>query len=274
MNRISFMSANYVARQLGYNMTQGWEQGDKATNAHFEPLETFPERFEELLIQVRSLGFHAMDIWTGHLNWRWATPEHIAAALGLLRQHGLSVSSLAGGFGSTPDEFESACRLAVALGTDILGGITPLLERDRESVLCILREYGVRLAVENHPERTPEDMLAKIGDGGGGIIGTAVDTGWYATHGYNAPRAIEALGENILHVHLKDIRAPGGHDTCRYGEGIVPVEECVRALQRLGYSGGISVEHEPEDRDPSEDVAASLRMLRAWLGQNVDASDK
>ena len=27
MNTISFMTANYVARQIGYNMTEGWMQG-------------------------------------------------------------------------------------------------------------------------------------------------------------------------------------------------------------------------------------------------------
>ena len=31
MNMISFMTANYVARQIGYNMTEGWMQGDNAT---------------------------------------------------------------------------------------------------------------------------------------------------------------------------------------------------------------------------------------------------
>ena len=31
-NHISFISANFVARQLNYHMTEGWMQGDKATN--------------------------------------------------------------------------------------------------------------------------------------------------------------------------------------------------------------------------------------------------
>ena len=41
MNTISFMSANYVARQVNYQMTEGWMQGDAAPNAYFRPLDTF-----------------------------------------------------------------------------------------------------------------------------------------------------------------------------------------------------------------------------------------
>lgn len=263
MYPISFMTANFVARQLGYRMTEGWGQGDRATNAHFRPIETFPEHFGEVLGEIRALGFAAVDVWTDHLNWAWATPEHIAAARALLDRHGLRVVSLAGGFGATPEELGAACRLAVALGTDVLGGSSALLERDRNAAVRVLCEHGVRLAIENHPERTPEEILAKVGDGG--AIGTAVDTGWYGTHGYDAARAIERLGEHVLHVHLKDIEAVGGHTSCRYGEGTVPLENCVRALETIGYAGAISVEHEPDDHDPAEDIRASLAALRGWL---------
>ena len=62
------MSANYVARELGYGATDQWGPFDEATNAAFEPLETFPARFEELITSVAELGFDAIDLWFGHLN--------------------------------------------------------------------------------------------------------------------------------------------------------------------------------------------------------------
>jgi sugar phosphate isomerase/epimerase len=246
-------------------MTEGWGQGDRATNAAFQPLETFTVRFEQLLLDVRALGFRAIDLWTAHLNWSWATDAHIATARDLLAREGLPVASLAGGFGATRQEFAAACRLAEALQAPALGGSTPLLFSEREFVIDTLKKHGVRLAIENHPEKTPGEMLAKIGDGGDGTIGTAVDTGWYGTHGYDAARAIEELGEHVFHVHLKDVLAPGAHDTCRYGQGCVPIEACVQVLKASGYAGYYSVEHEPEHFDPSEDCRASLLMLRHWL---------
>jgi sugar phosphate isomerase/epimerase len=265
MPRISFMSANFVARQVGYPMTGGWAQGDQATNDYFKPLETFAQRFEEILRDIRSLGFTALDLWTAHLHWAWASPEHLVLARHLLDRYQLPVASLAGGFGATREEFEAACRLAVALKTPILGGSTPLVFNDRPFVVATLQHYDLKLGLENHPEKTPEEMLSKIGDGDQGRIGTAVDTGWYATQGYDAAQAVEKLGPHIFHVHLKDVLGPGDHVTCRFGQGRVPLEACVQVLEKMGYRGGYSVEHEPETYHPGEDCRASLALLRGWL---------
>jgi L-ribulose-5-phosphate 3-epimerase len=264
---ISFITANYVARQLDYHMTGGWGQGDKATNDFFRPIETFGERFDAMLREIRGLGFEAIDLWTAHLNWAWATDDHYAIARDLLQEHALSVVSTAGGFGATPAEFDAACQTAVAVGATILGGNTPLLASDRQAVVSRLRHYGLRLGIENHPERTPDELLAKIGDGGDGTIGAAVDTGWFGTQGYDAAQAIEQLGETIFHVHLKDVLSAGAHDTCRYGEGVVPIEACVRALQSMEYAGAYAVEHEPEHFNPNQDCQAMLAMLRTWVNQ-------
>ena len=123
---------------------------------------------------------------------------------------------------------------------------------------------GVRLGIENHPEKTPAEVLRQIGDGDG-VIGATVDTGWWATQGYDPVRAIEELGEHVFHVHLKDVLKVGEHDTCRWGLGFVDAEGCVRALQRGGYAGAISVEHERESFGPPEDIRAMRLMLEGWL---------
>lgn len=256
---ISFMTANYVAREVGYAM-HGWGHGDRATNDAFRPLETYEQRFDELLSGISALGFEAIDLWGAHLNPEWATDDHVETARGLLDARGLRVTTYATWVG--PSNLERACEIATAVGTDLIGAG---FAGDRGRVLAILRERGMRLGIENHPdEKTPRDVLAKIGDDGD-VLGATVDTGWWGTQGYDAVRAIEELGERIFHVHLKDVLAPVEHDTCRWGDGIVDVEACVRALQRIGYTGALSVEHEPENYDPSEDCAAMLAQLRQWL---------
>ena len=265
MNPISFMSSNFVARELGYRLEGGWPRATSAANEFFQPIETFPERFSELLADVRAMGFQWLDIWCAHLNWVWATEEHLAIARELLDRHGLRVASLAGSFGAAPEELEAACRVAAAVGTEILSGDCRLVA-DRAAVASILERFGLKLAVENHDEGGPDDMLNLLEDGGG-RIGTTVDTGWYGTYGYDPVRAVEDLGELVFHVHLKDIEAPGGHVTCSLGCGSLPVEDVVAALWRTGYAGAISIEHEPEDRDPTEECIASLAVLRGWLGK-------
>ena len=62
MNRIAFMLANYCARPLGFNMPGGWGQGAQATIERFRPIETFAGRLEEYLLDVRALGFDAIDM--------------------------------------------------------------------------------------------------------------------------------------------------------------------------------------------------------------------
>jgi L-ribulose-5-phosphate 3-epimerase len=258
------MSANLVARETGWRM-HDWGHGDRTTNEAFRPLETYAGRLGAVLELARSLGFGTVDLWTAHLNPAWAADEHVRIARELLDDAGLSVASLAGGFGASAAELERACEVATAVGAPVLGGHFGA-PATRPDVADVLSRHGVRLALENHPdERTPADVLALVGDGAGGLVGTTVDTGWWGTHGVDAARAIEELAPHVLHVHLKDVRRAGEHDTCPWGEGVVPIERCVRALRAIGYEGAISVEHEPPDEDPSEAVAAMRVRLEELL---------
>ena len=259
MTSIAFMTANYVARETGWTM-HGWSHGDRTTNDAFSPLESFGERFDALLADARALGFEAVDLWGAHLNPSWATAEHVELAREALARHRLRVCTYATWVDTTT--VARACEIALDVGTTVLGAGTsaPLPE-----LVQVLRDHGVRLAIENHPEKTPDELLAKLAEDGGTLCAT-VDTGWWATHGYDPVRAIEEIGEFVQHVHLKDVKVAGEpHETCRWGEGVVDVEGCVRALQRLGYEGAIAVEHEPEDHDPGEECRAMLADLKRWL---------
>jgi L-ribulose-5-phosphate 3-epimerase len=261
---VSFMSANLVARETGWAM-RDWGHGDAATNEAFRPLESYADRLGEVLELARGLGFDAVDLWTAHLNPAWATDEHLRVAREQLDLAGLQVVSLAGGFGASPGELEQACRVAKAVGAPVLGGAVDMPATAPE-VVAVLRRHGVRLALENHPdEATPADVLALVGDGAGGLVGTTVDTGWWGTHGVDAADAIEELAPHVLHVHLKDVRRAGAHDTCAWGEGVVPIEQCVRTLRAHGYEGAISVEHEPPDEDPTAACGTMRVQLEEWL---------
>jgi sugar phosphate isomerase/epimerase len=263
---LSFMSANYVSAALGYGAADDWGPFDDATNKAFAPLETFADRFGEVVASISGAGFDALDLWTAHLNWQWATPEHVRIARAALGEHGLRVVSLAGNFGSTADELATACRLAKALDVGLLGGMGEVLRTDLAGAEAVLREHGVRFGYENHPETNPAQVLELIGDAAD-VLGATIDTGWFATHGYDAVRAIGELRERLFHVHLKDVERPGEHVTCRHGTGCVDIVGCVAALVASGYDGALSVEHEPYDRDPTNECARMREALQAQLGQ-------
>lgn len=265
-NPVSFITANYVARELGYTMTEGWGQGDNATREAFAPVGTFPAKFGEVLTDAKALGFTAVDVWIAHLHPSFATEEHLSAARDLLEKHGLPVFSIAGGFGRTAEELKGYCEIAKAIGAPVLAGGMPFWLKDRATAVSLLRDYNLKWAFENHPnERTPADVMAIIGEEDADIVGVACDTGWFGTNACSAPAALRELAPRLFHVHLKDVMEAGQHRTCRLGDGVVDIPACVDALRESGYSGPIAIEHEPEDHDPSRECAESLERLGNWM---------
>jgi sugar phosphate isomerase/epimerase len=183
----------------------------------------------------------------------------VAAAVDVLARRGLGVASYQ--VWAPPKRVQRACEIAAALGTRVLSGFAPV---DDPGFPGLLERHGLRFGLENHPEPTPQAVLAKLG--GDPRLGVCVDTGWFGTQGYDAPAAIRELGGRVLHVHLKDVLHQGEpHETCRWGEGVVDVHACVQALAEIGYEGAMTIEHEPETFDPSEEVRAMREELEGWL---------
>ncbi|MEI6337407.1 MAG: sugar phosphate isomerase/epimerase [Verrucomicrobiota bacterium] len=286
MNKISFMSANFVARELNYQMTKGWGQGQFASDQFFSPVETYAERFDAMLGEVSALGFSAIDLWAAHLNPAWATSKHIETARTLLAKHRLSVSSFAY-YVQDPANLDKLAEIATALGCRLIGGgcAPALLKEKRADLVRALERNDLIIGYENHPEKSPSEVIEKIGDSAGGRIGVALDTGWFGSQGYDAAKAILELSDRLLHLHLKDIREPFkgggpgkdireggvvtlkdmGHETCALGDGVVPVERCISSLKAIGYKGGISIEHEPEEYNPVREVKLSYERLEKWI---------
>lgn len=282
------MSANFVARELNYHMTQGWGEGDIATQEFFRSEETFAGRFSEMLAEVKALGFSAIDLWTSHLNPEWATAHHIDTAAALLAEHELQVTSLATYILNDDRWMKNLALIAQGVGAKIIGGgcVPALLAEERKRFVALLEDHDLIFGLENHPEKSSAEILEKIGDPEGGRIGATIDTGWFGTYGVAAVPIVHDLKHRLVHVHLKDIVAPEittahhdvrisgdenptlkamGHETCVLGDGVVGIEQVVEALRSIDYRGGISIEHEPEDRNPLGDVRLAYQRLQSWL---------
>jgi len=270
-NPVSFITANYVARELNYRMTEGWSQGHNATSEAFSPLPTFSAKFDELLSDIRNLGFANVDLWVAHLDPSWATEDHLRIAAELLQRHGLKVISLAGGFGDSPEELAGYCRVARGVGAEYLAGAVPAWQKDRAGCVSVLREHGIKWAFENHPqEKTADDVLSVIGTGDEDLIGVACDTGWFGTNDCSAAAALRELQSRLMLIHLKDVREAGQHRTCQLGEGVVGIEDCLATIDEIGYVGPIGIEHEPETYDPSDEIRRSLALVEEWANASAE----
>jgi sugar phosphate isomerase/epimerase len=265
MRSISFISANFVGRALNYpgGHVGEWSKFDAATVAQ-SPQRDFPS----IAAEVSAEGFRSIDLWTAHCHWQKHDPPCADHVRRICASNGLTVTSYVGGFqASAAPEVEALFRFMYRLGAPIFAGMNwGLPDDDRAGLIDeVASQFNVRWAHENHPEKTPDEILQRIAHGRYRSCGIALDTGWCATQGLDALEAVKAVREHLFIVHLKDIQAAGAHDTCALGEGIAPVERVVRFLVETNWQGTIGIEHEPFDRDPMPEVRTSLRRLKQWL---------
>lgn len=265
MRTISFITANYVARVLNYNGDENWMTHDQATIAAMNA-----EHFRAVAKDIADAGFEAADIWTAHCNWRAHGLDFVEQVKGICSQYDLAIPSYVGGLVldmPTRQSIEPQFRFMKQLGAQIWAGgmwgadpaqMTPVVDE-------VCEQYNVYWGLENHPEKTAEEMLAKIGGGKYKRVGIALDTGWCGTQGLDALEAVKKVRDKLLILHLKDVESVGRHDTCALGEGIVPVEKVARYLVDTNWSGVIGIEHEPYDRDPMPEIKRSLERAKQWL---------
>ncbi len=254
--QLTFNSASYVARASSYALRPfDWGQAERNTVAHMSP-----ETFDELCRDVAAAGFRTIEVWRAHA-WHATLDESRAGVLRqAMQRHGLTPVAYAGGL-SGP-EAEAMMRATRLLGMDLVAGLVPL-ERAPE-IAGLARRQQLRIGIENHPERHPDEVLAKIGDNAD-VLGACVDTGWWLSQDYDPAAAIRALGKHLFHVHLKDIRAAGKHETCALGDGLLDVPAVLAAVREAGYDGYLSIEHEPEHYDPTDEIVRSRELVERLL---------
>jgi L-ribulose-5-phosphate 3-epimerase len=273
--RIAVSTASYIARESRYPQSgwrrddsvdpflEGWPGFESRIDESFRAIETYEARFGELASSIAALGADAVEIWMGHLNPEWASDEHVALARGLFDEHGLSVLAYNINGGPTPESVERVCTIAEGLGAGLIVGDLALAKTAPAQTAALLRRHALCLAIANQREQTtPTALLRRLDDSYADAIGITLDTGWWGTHDYDAADAIKELAPHIMHVHLTDVREPGRHDTCLLGRGCVPIDRCLEALQDIGYTCSLTLEHPRPDADPSPDIRSMVESLK------------
>ena len=251
--RVAFNTANLVARATNYRFElKHWGEQHQKTVAM-----TDEAAWLAICREIAEAGFPAVEIWEAHAAPESITRDKAVRWKQILDDHGLRAIGYAGGLRR---ETLQICQwLGIPHIDGGLRGQTP----EEATVLC--REYGVRFNIENHPEKTAAEALAKVG-GGNDWLGLCVDTGWFGSQAANVPDQIRAAGKFVRHTHIKDVKAAGAHDTCLLGDGVVNVAGCLHALREIGYTGWYSWEDEPEDRNPFDSAVRNRKWLTARIG--------
>jgi sugar phosphate isomerase/epimerase len=154
-------------------------------------------------------------------------------------------------------------------------------------ILDAFREAGVRFALEVHPSEIAFDLntagRALEAVGGHPAFGFNFDPSHFGYQGVDGVALIERFGDRILHAHMKDawwspVPRPtgvfGGHldfghrdrywDFRSVGHGRVDFGAVVRALNRAGYAGPLSVEWEDAGMDREHAAREACARVRAF----------
>jgi sugar phosphate isomerase/epimerase len=159
-------------------------------------------------------------------------------------------------------------------------------------ILDEFKNAGVRFALEVHPSEiafdyyTAERALEAVG--GHPAFGFNFDPSHLLWQGVAPNKFIERFADRIFHVHMKDVAVhygPGNHrggdglsgalgshlpfgdvrrgwDFRSVGRGHVSWEAVIRALNRIGYSGPLSVEWEDRGMDRKQGARESCAFVK------------
>jgi sugar phosphate isomerase/epimerase len=151
-------------------------------------------------------------------------------------------------------------------------------------IIDVFDEEGVRFGLEVHPTEIAYDFettrrtLAAIGRRPG--FGINFDPSHFAHQFLDSAAFAEEFADRIYHVHVKDSRRrldgrrsilgshlnfgePGrGWDFVSPGHGDVDFEQLFRALNRLGYTGPLSIEWEDSGMDREWGAHEALAFVR------------
>ena len=167
----------------------------------------------------------------------------------------------------------------------ITAGFTDFSDR-WNPILDVFDEVEVRFGLEVHPTEIAFDIVtaerALDALGNRPAFGFNYDPSHLAYQGVDCVDFILRFGSRIYHAHMKDVwwsdhpkpsgvfggYLPFGHadrywDFRSLGRGYVPFEEVIRALNRVGYEGPLSVEWEDSGMEREHGAAEACDFVRA-----------
>jgi sugar phosphate isomerase/epimerase len=152
-------------------------------------------------------------------------------------------------------------------------------------ILDLFQENGVKFGLEVHPTEIAYDIVtahrALKAVNYHPAFGFNFDPSHFIHQFIDPVEFIKEFGERIWHVHIKDSRlqltgrnsilsshldfgdARRGWDFVSPGRGDVKWDQIIRALNRVGYTGPLSVEWEDSGMDRDWGAPEALKMIRS-----------
>jgi sugar phosphate isomerase/epimerase len=133
-----------------------------------------------------------------------------------------------------------------------------------------VKEYDIKAAIHNHgPEDknfpTPQSAL-EVAKDLDPRVGLCIDVGHSTRTGVDVVKSIANAGPRLLDVHIKDLKGGTEKESqCDVGEGVLPIVEFFKQLQKMGYKGCVNLEYEINVDAPLTGMLKSFAYMRGVL---------
>ena len=227
---------------------------------------------EKTLEMTARLGLKRIAFKDFHLKLD-STDEIIASTLEKVKQAGLDLYGGGVIYMRSEADVNNAFAYARKAGMRIIIGVPnhDLLNLVNRKV----QEYDIRVAIHNHGPGdkvypTPQSAFEKIASLDR-RIGLCIDVGHTMRSGIDPSEPALKYANRLIDVHIKDASAATAKgSTVEIGRGVIDIPRFLRTLQKINYSGTVSLEYEKDAKDPLPGAAESIGYLRGVLAGMKD----
>jgi inosose dehydratase len=214
------------------------------------------------LRHTRDLGLRFWEAFNAHLPLSDDVGQ-VAANLARLEAAGVRVLAYGVlGFGGDAAANRRTFQQAKVLGIPVISADPAPESLDQLSEL--VEEFRIKIAIHNHGPGSRYDKLADVQkalEGRPTRMGACVDTGHFLRSGEDPVKVIEALGERVHGVHLKDVK--DGKTFTVLGKGDLNTRGVLSALQGLRYREVLALEYEENPSNPLAEIRECLDVVKA-----------
>jgi sugar phosphate isomerase/epimerase len=148
------------------------------------------------------------------------------------------------------------------------------LARMLSRAAAVAKNYGIKLAIENHIDFNSQELLGLIERVDSPFLGLNFDTGNFVRLLDDPVKAMDRLAPYTYATHVKDLKIQKGAPADEWyffsstpvGEGIIDNRKLAESLSATGYAGFLAVEidflHPDYGDDEDAAVEKSIKQLR------------
>lgn len=133
---------------------------------------------------------------------------------------------------------------------------------EKEGVILALEHLS---PISSNLINTAADLKMVLGQIPSPNLKAMLDTCQVCLVGEHVRDYFEALGKDLIHIHIVD-GMPGGH--LAFGDGTIPLQEFVETIGAYGYTGFLSMEISDRRYFEKPELAdkQSMDLFRKWIG--------